>query len=147
VTAGLIAFVGFLILVMLTVGPRLPVLHRVLGISYRSWRHTHKFIGIFFIMSVAHMVLVKPLATDEAFFWDEIHAMTNGDDSVRVHLVASARDGRLTAEDIDAASRGRLRDKDVYLCGPVPMITSLQRGLRRVGVRASAIHFEEFSFR
>lgn len=61
VPAGLLAFVGFAVMVALAVGPRLPWLRRVLAISYGRWRLTHGLIGLFFIMALAHMLLVDAL--------------------------------------------------------------------------------------
>lgn len=61
VPAGLIAFAGFLILVLLTLGPRLAVTRRFVRLGYRSWKRTHRLIGFFFIFGLAHMFLVKPL--------------------------------------------------------------------------------------
>lgn len=58
VPAGLLAFVGFAVMVALSVGPRVPVLRRVFAISYGRWRLTHRFIGLFLIMGLAHMLLV-----------------------------------------------------------------------------------------
>ncbi|GAB3768685.1 ferric reductase-like transmembrane domain-containing protein [Microlunatus parietis] len=56
--SGLIAFAGILVLVLLSIGPRLPVLRRVMALSYHRWRWTHRYIGFFFIVSLAHMLLV-----------------------------------------------------------------------------------------
>lgn len=322
VPSGLIAFVGFMVLVLLTIGPRLPVLDRIFGISYRSWRRTHRFIGLFFLISLAHMLLVGSLVHDsaplfglllagygvgilsylytlllarfvrptyrylvsavnrlsgstvevvlrprkrrrltftagqfvfvtfrrrglrephpftvssapgddelrltikaagdftnrlqhrldpgrkatvegsygmlnyrmgrrkqiwvaggigvtpflswirdlpadgsgrfevdffytvrhpeDALFWDEIQSVASGHRGLRVHLHISRRDGSLTVDRVAEASRGGLRGKEIYMCGPVPMVRSFQRRFRRAGVPASAIHFEEFSFR
>lgn len=61
VPAGLIAFVGLLILVVLSIGPRLRWTRRWVTIGYRSWKRTHRFMGIFFVFSCAHMFLVDPL--------------------------------------------------------------------------------------
>lgn len=58
VPAGLLAFVGLTVMVALSVGPRVPVLRRVFAISYGRWRLTHRLIGFFFIISLAHMLLV-----------------------------------------------------------------------------------------
>ncbi|KAA0564639.1 hypothetical protein F0342_10855 [Bacillus sp. CH30_1T] len=58
---GYIAFFGFVILIILTIAPRLPVIRKFVRISYRRWRVSHKFIGIFFIMGTAHMFLVDSL--------------------------------------------------------------------------------------
>ena len=63
VPAGLIAFFGFLILVVLTVGPRLSLTRTWVTLGYRNWKRTHRLTGLFFIFSCAHVFLVDPLAT------------------------------------------------------------------------------------
>lgn len=63
VPAGLIAFVGFLILVVLSLGPRMPVTRSWVRLGYGTWRRTHRFIGLFFIFSCAHVFLVNPMMT------------------------------------------------------------------------------------
>jgi ferredoxin-NADP reductase len=45
------------------------------------------------------------------------------------------------------AATGDLDAIHVYMCGPIPMINTFERQFRRMGVPATAIHFEEFSFR
>jgi predicted ferric reductase len=319
VPPGLIAFVGFLVLVLLSVGPRLPVTRRIVTLGYRGWRQSHKLIGLFFIISLAHMLLVDQLVnttaapfvllftayvigiaafvytlvlarfvrptrrhlveavrrlndrtvevalrpakkkrltfrsgqfvfvkfhrrglrephpftissaptddslrltikaigdytnrlphdlkagdratvegsygmldyrqggqrqiwiaggigvtpflswlrdlppathhtidffytvrhTHEALFRDEIEAATKRHPGLRVHLNISAEAGSLTMHRILAAT-GDLDAVHVYMCGPVPMINTFERQFRRLGVPATAIHFEEFSFR
>lgn len=61
VPAGLIALVGFVILVVLSLGPRLRLTRRWVDLGYRSWKRTHRFVGFFFIFACAHMFLVQPL--------------------------------------------------------------------------------------
>jgi ferredoxin-NADP reductase len=39
-----------------------------------------------------------------------------------------------------------VRDRDVYLCGPVPMMQSVERSLRALGVPGSQIHAERFAY-
>lgn len=63
VPAGLIAFAGLLVLVVLTLGPRMRVTRKWVTLGYRTWKRTHRLIGVFFIFSCAHMFLVKPLVT------------------------------------------------------------------------------------
>lgn len=58
---GYIAFAGFSILILLSLAPRLPVIRKLIRMRYGGWRITHKFMGIFFIMGTAHMMLVDPL--------------------------------------------------------------------------------------
>lgn len=51
----------FSILILLSLAPRLPVIRKLIRMRYGGWRITHKFMGIFFIMGTAHMMLVDPL--------------------------------------------------------------------------------------
>ncbi|MDH2429672.1 ferredoxin reductase family protein [Sphaerisporangium sp. TRM90804] len=317
--SGFIAFAGIAILVLLTVGPRLALVRRVVTLNYRGWRHTHKFIGLFFTFGFAHMLLVDqvvettavPFAVlvaayvagiaaylytlllarfvrptfpylvevvrrlnsatievslrprkkkrltfrsgqfvfvrfhrwglrephpftvssapsaehlrltikasgdytrrvhrdiqaghrvtvegsygmldyrrggprqiwiaggigvtpflswlrdmeqttehtidlfctvrqaDEALFWDEIRAAADRHPRLRVHTNVSSEAGSLTVPRI-VATAGDLDGAHIYMCGPVSMINSFERGFRRLGVPATTIHFEEFSFR
>ena len=54
---------------------------------------------------------------------------------VRVHLVDSAVDGRLSAERIIAEATAAPAELSVFLCGPEAMLRDLQSGLRERGVR------------
>ncbi|MCL4733002.1 ferric reductase-like transmembrane domain-containing protein [Patescibacteria group bacterium] len=51
---------------------------------------------------------------------------------------------------IDADKLSRLvpdiADREAYLCGPPPMLASLRKALRELGVSPGRIHFEKFSF-
>lgn len=58
---GVIAFLGILVLVLLTIAPRIPVIGRYTRFAYHRWRSSHRFIGVFFTLSAAHMMLVDPL--------------------------------------------------------------------------------------
>jgi Predicted ferric reductase len=58
---GYIALGGFVIMTLIALAPRLPGLRRLIRIGYGKWRISHKFIGIFFIMGTAHMLLVDTL--------------------------------------------------------------------------------------
>ncbi|MCA2212127.1 ferredoxin reductase family protein [Jidongwangia harbinensis] len=61
--AGVIAAAGITILVLLTVAPRVPVLRRLASLTYDRWRSSHRFIGIFLIVALAHTLLVDALVT------------------------------------------------------------------------------------
>ena len=61
VPSGMISFAGIAILVILSLGPRIRATSRLVELSYRSWRRTHRFIGFFFIFALAHMLLVDSL--------------------------------------------------------------------------------------
>jgi predicted ferric reductase len=81
-----------------------------------------------------------------AAFADELSARVTEFERVRLHLVDSAVDGRLTAQRIleTVSEPERL---SAFLCGPEPMLRDLQQGLRAGGVRARNIHREYFDWR
>jgi predicted ferric reductase len=60
--SGALAAAGFTVLVLLSVGPRLPAVRRVTTVRYGAWRRSHRLIGVFFVMSLAHALLVDQLA-------------------------------------------------------------------------------------
>ena len=41
----------------------------------------------------------------------------------------------------------RLREREVHLCGPQPLLAAISAALRQRGVSSAAIHFERFDFR
>lgn len=71
---GMISFLGILILVLLTIAPRVPLISRVLNFNYTIWRLAHKFMGVFFILGMAHYLLVGTISQQTVpgmymFFW------------------------------------------------------------------------------
>jgi predicted ferric reductase len=80
-------------------------------------------------------------------FADELTAIAAAVGHVRVHLVDSAVDGRLTADRIVAEATAAPADLSVFLCGPEAMLRDLQLGLRQRGVRSRNIHREYFDWR
>lgn len=59
--AGQLAFAGILAIILLTVGPRVPILSRLTHFTYRGWFKIHRYVGLFFIFAVAHLLMVDPL--------------------------------------------------------------------------------------
>ena len=59
---GMIAFFGIVILVLLTVAPRVPLISRFLSLNYTMWRIAHKLMGVFFILGLAHYMLVGTIS-------------------------------------------------------------------------------------
>lgn len=57
--------------------------------------------------------------------------------------IGDEQQGYLSADYIEQVS-GSLADKDVYICGPPPMMRSLRSQLRAKGIPATSIHTEEF---
>jgi predicted ferric reductase len=56
---GKIALIGFLVLVALTLAPRIPIVGGSLQLAYHHWRWTHKLVGVFFILGLLHTFQVK----------------------------------------------------------------------------------------
>jgi predicted ferric reductase len=56
---GKIALFGILVLILLSLAPRIPWLHRNFQLAYHHWRLTHKLIGAFFILGLIHTFNVK----------------------------------------------------------------------------------------
>lgn len=59
---ALIAFPGIVIIVLVTIAPRIAFLNKLTGGSYNGWRKLHRLIGIFFILGYLHSLLVGALA-------------------------------------------------------------------------------------
>lgn len=47
---GVIAFLGLLALVLLTIAPRIPLIGRFTRFAYHKWRQSHRLIGVFFVV-------------------------------------------------------------------------------------------------
>jgi predicted ferric reductase len=59
-----IAWVTFpliLILVLLTVSPRVPLISSLARLSYDKWRNLHKYMGVLFMLGATHMLMTEPL--------------------------------------------------------------------------------------
>jgi len=68
-----------------------------------------------------------------------------------VHYLIGARGSRAMPTDPLAPAALRklvpdLREREVYLCGPTPMMEAVRDGLRLVGIPPRHIHFERFEF-
>jgi predicted ferric reductase len=59
---AMIAFIGIVSIVLVTLAPRIPFLSKFLtGGTYDGWKRLHRFIGIFFILGFIHSLTVKAL--------------------------------------------------------------------------------------
>jgi Predicted ferric reductase len=83
----------------------------------------------------------------DIIFRDELETLAQAR-GAQVHYLMGRR-GRGT-DPLDAASLERLvpdiRERDVYLCGPVPMMQHVEDSLRRLGLPARQIHAERFAY-
>jgi predicted ferric reductase len=82
---------------------------------------------------------------DQAYFLEELFQVADRNPRVRVIPIRKADLGRLSADDIEGATRG-LPDKEILICGPPVMIHNLTGQLRARGVPRGRIHYEDFSF-
>src|SRR5215208_1668342 len=59
---AMIAFIGIVSIVLVTLAPRVPFLSKFLTSgTYDGWKRVHRFIGIFFILGFIHSLTVKAL--------------------------------------------------------------------------------------
>jgi predicted ferric reductase len=82
---------------------------------------------------------------EEALFLDEIQKAETHT-GFRARISHSSRDGRLSADKVVAAS-GDPAGKDIYMCGPVPMVEVFRNAFVAKGEPSGKIHYEEFNFR
>jgi predicted ferric reductase len=86
-------------------------------------------------------------ADGEPPFADEIRTIAERHESLRLHLIDTNVDGRLTVEHVLAVVDGDRNELSVFMCGPQGMLRSFQAQLRRAGVRSRHIHREYFDWR
>lgn len=81
----------------------------------------------------------------DALFLEELDAASR--DDPRFVLLTDASGSRLP--DIDGLLDQvlQLRERQVHMCGPQPLLAAITLALRQRGVGAAAIHFESFDFR
>ncbi len=83
-------------------------------------------------------------------FRDELDHLARARGAV-VHYLIGARGSRaMPADPLTAAALRQLvpdlRQREVYLCGPTPMMEAVRDGLRASGLPPGHIHFERFEF-
>jgi len=84
---------------------------------------------------------------DEAIFADEIREIVEKHPRLKAHIRFSSMHGSLSVEEIAQNAGGDLRNRHVYMCGPVPMVQSFEKKFLEAGAPAGNIHYEEFNFR
>lgn len=80
-------------------------------------------------------------------FEDELRAIGDAHPELRVHLVDTTVEGRLTPDRVLEVVQAEPRSLSVFTCGPEPMLATFQTELRRAGVKPSRIHREYFDLR
>jgi predicted ferric reductase len=86
--------------------------------------------------------------TDDIIFRDELETLAHAR-GAPIHYLLGRRDAG-GGDSLDAESLQRLvpdvRERDVYLCGPVPMMQRVEDSLRRLGLPVRQIHAERFAY-
>lgn len=86
-------------------------------------------------------------AEDPVPYADEIRAIAARHPEVRVHIVRSIVEGRLSPATILGRVSVPPKDLSVFLCGPEPLVAAMSDGLRDGGVPAGRFHREYFDWR
>jgi predicted ferric reductase len=86
-------------------------------------------------------------ADGEPPFADEIRAVASDHASLRVHLIDTSAEGRLTTAHALETVGGDPLELSVFMCGPQGMLRTFQAELRRAGVRPRNVHREYFDWR
>jgi len=60
-------------------------------------------------------------------------------------LYEDLRQGFITADYIDSRVKGGVRDKNIFLCGPSPMVMGLIKQFRKMGISEDQIIIEDFN--
>lgn len=86
---------------------------------------------------------------DEITFEKEFDGLVIGSGSKVVHILSDdpnfeGEKGRIDQEKIIRLAPD-LKDRDVYVCGPVPMMNAIVKTLKDLGLKRGQIHFEKFS--
>lgn len=84
---------------------------------------------------------------EDALYLDEIQAAAAREPGLRLQLIVTIEQDRLTIEQLRGQAAGPLASTHVFMCGPLAMTEGFARGLRGAGVPRDQIHFEHFNFR
>ena len=69
---AMIAFTGIVVIVLITLAPRIPFLNKLTGETYEGWKKLHRYIGIFFILGFIHALTINALDALVAISWVQI---------------------------------------------------------------------------
>lgn len=65
--------------------------------------------------------------------------------NIKFHFWVSSKDGFIDADSINKKTLN-LKDRDILICGPSIMMSSLNKQLLQIGIKKSNIHIEDFKF-
>jgi len=79
--SGMVAFIGIGGSILLALAPRVPLLGKYVRLAYHQWKFLHKFVGVFFIIGMIHLILVDNIAK---------YAVANGYLTIVTYIGAAA---------------------------------------------------------
>ncbi|MDX2545998.1 ferredoxin reductase family protein [Streptomyces sp. WI04-05B] len=92
-----------------------------------------------------HAVVIYRVARDQdAVLYEELRDLAHAK-GAELHLVSGPAVPDMLAPDALTELVPDITDRDVFLCGPPPMMNAVLRSLRELGVPRSQTHFERFS--
>lgn len=80
---------------------------------------------------------------NEAVFIEQLNKISSKNSNLKIHLWITNEKGRLSAEKILKNIKNP-NDEEIFICGPIPMITSLKNQFMDLGIEKKQLHFEEF---
>jgi len=83
---------------------------------------------------------------EEAIYSEEIATIQQQFRQIKFYSHFSQSEGHISAEKI-RDKVGDLKEKNIFICGPLPLRKSLLRQCHKLGVKKKQIHFEEFQFK
>ena len=86
-------------------------------------------------------------STNDAPHLDEIKRLAAEKTNLNLHVMDSGAGRRMTSAVVVETAGDDLSKLRVSFCGPVRMRETLQRDLRRAGLKSNRFHYEEFEFR
>ena len=95
-------------------------------------------------------LIYRARSWDDVVFRAELDHLAHARGAVLHYLVGRRGSPEMPTDPLAAASIRVLvpdvAERDVFMCGPVPLMESARRSLRSLGVRDRHIHFERFSY-
>jgi predicted ferric reductase len=115
-------------------------------------------IGITPFLSMLHERVTHPVSKnislyycsktlDEAAYDNEIREAIINTPNIHYVNFCAAVSGRISADIIAAQHNNQVKDKLIFICGPKPMMESLNQQFLKLGVKQNNIIFEDFSFK
>lgn len=92
-----------------------------------------------------HLVLCVP-TQDEAIGLQTLQAAAARNPRFSFQVVATARDGRLTAERLIRSTPFPVGAADLWFCGPTGLREGILKGLKTLGQQPRRVRFEQFDF-